>query len=85
MTVLKRIYKELASKHGLTEQQVEEIVVAQFMFVKKTMAEGVKNEVDSFKNIQLTHLGKFAVRRYKIEEYKNKANGKHTRNTGEED
>lgn len=77
---IKVIYQRIADKHGCTVEQVEEMVVSQFLFVKKVMAQGIKNDVDSFKSIQLTHLGKFAVRKYKIEEYINKtkakANGK---------
>lgn len=37
------------------------------------MASGVKNQPDTFKNIQLTNLGKFAKREYKLQEYKRRA------------
>lgn len=72
---LKKIYTEVAEKHGITIKEVEEIVTSQFMLVRKVMNEGIKNEPESFKSVQLTHLGKFAVRKYKLEEYKRKANG----------
>jgi nucleoid DNA-binding protein len=72
---LKEIYKEVAKEHGLTETEVEEIVSAQFLFVRETMREGEKNKPDTFKAIQLTHLGKFAIRKHKLEEFKKKANG----------
>lgn len=72
---LRDIYKLVAEKNGVSIEEVEEIVTAQFMLVRKTMNEGIKNEPESFKGIQLTHLGKFAVRTSKLEEFKNKANG----------
>jgi len=51
---------------------VEKVVNSQFKFVKDVMANGEKNRPDTFKTIQLTHLGKFAVRKSKIEYYKRK-------------
>ena len=68
----KGIYKSIAKQANLTVAQVEEIVQSQFAFVTQTMAEGVKNNPDTFKSIQLTHLGKFAVRKHKLEDYKEK-------------
>tara|TARA_R110002126_G_scaffold127296_1_gene269506 strand:- start:21536 stop:21760 length:225 start_codon:yes stop_codon:yes gene_type:complete len=74
--MLKDIYKVIAGKNNLTVKQVEEIAISQFMLIKKTMVEGVKNKPETFKSLQLTHLGKFAIRKYKLEEYKRKANEK---------
>ena len=71
--MLKDIYKAIAEKNNLTVKQVEEIAVSQFMLIKKTMLEGVKNKPETFKSVQVTHFGKFAVRKYKLEEYKRKA------------
>ena len=73
--VVKRIYQKIASDHNLSVAQVKEIVEQQFEFVRKVMAEGEKNKPETFKTIQLTHLGKFAVRKYKLEEFKKKNNG----------
>jgi len=72
---LKDIYTTIANKHGVTVRQAEEMAVSQMMFVKKVMAEGVKNKPETFKSVQVTHLGKFAVRKYKLEDYKRKADG----------
>jgi len=69
---VRQIYKDIANEYGKTVKEVEEIVVAQFMFVRKTMYEGEKNKPETFKSIQLTHLGKFAIRKYKLEEWKKK-------------
>ena len=71
--ILKDIYTTIAKKHNITVRQAEEMAVSQFMFIKKTMVEGVKNKPDTFKSVQVTHLGKFAIRKYKLEEYKRKA------------
>lgn len=73
-----KLYKEIAKKHGITPTQVKEIVESQFKFVKDTMASGIKNVPESFKSIQLTNLGKFAVRTHKLEEYKRKAERRST-------
>ena len=70
---LKTLYRDIAKKLDLTEEQVIEAVDKQFLFVRKTMGEGIKNQPETFKNIQLTHIGKFATRDYKLKEYKRKA------------
>tara|TARA_R110002020_G_scaffold194371_1_gene395204 strand:+ start:180 stop:449 length:270 start_codon:yes stop_codon:yes gene_type:complete len=67
---MKKIYKEIAEELNVPVSLIEKIVNSQFEFVKKVMAEGEKNKPDTFKTIQLTHLGKFAVRKKKIEFYK---------------
>tara|TARA_R110000822_G_scaffold296377_1_gene418801 strand:+ start:306 stop:563 length:258 start_codon:yes stop_codon:yes gene_type:complete len=73
---IKSIYYEIEKEYGISFKQVKDIVENQFKFVKKTMAEGIKNNPKSFKNIQITHLGKFAVRKYKLEEYARKEEGR---------
>ena len=70
---LKTLYRDIAKKLELTEEQVIEAVSNQFLFVRKTMGEGVKNQPNTFKTVQLTNLGKFATRDYKLKEYKRKA------------
>lgn len=67
------LYKKIAVKHNISVELVQAIVDSQFKFVKNTMASGVKNQPDTFKNIQLTNLGKFAKREYKLQEYKRRA------------
>tara|TARA_R110000751_G_scaffold79694_1_gene160622 strand:- start:140 stop:388 length:249 start_codon:yes stop_codon:yes gene_type:complete len=70
---VKKIYRRIAKEYGLTESQIKEIVEHQFLFVKGIMREGVKDLPETFKGVQLTYLGKIAVRSYKLEEYKIKA------------
>jgi nucleoid DNA-binding protein len=74
--ILKKVYKDIGIKYGLTTSEVEKIVRHQFSFVRQVMAQGEKNNPDTFKTIQLTHLGKFAVREYKLKEFQKKASGK---------
>jgi len=73
---LKKIYKDISAKYDIPVSKVEEIVKHQFKFVSDVMAEGDKNKPETFKTIQLTHIGKFALREYKLKEYKQKASGK---------
>jgi nucleoid DNA-binding protein len=70
---LKRIYKQISQNTGLSMEMVEEIVRSQFQFVKDIMASGEKNDPESFKTINVTHLGKFAIREFKVMEYYKKS------------
>ena len=72
---IKKLYGEIARTYGLDYRRVSDIIEKQFRFVKGAMAEGEKNNPETYKNIQITHLGKFATRKYKLEEYARKANG----------
>ena len=69
---MKKVYQEIAKELEISPGLVEKIVNSQFKFVKDTMATGEKNRPETFKTIQLTHLGKFAVRKKKIEFYRKK-------------
>jgi nucleoid DNA-binding protein len=71
--VIKNIYKQIAEETGLDIKQIQEIVKSQFQFVRDIMASASKNDPDSFKTINITHLGKFAIREYKVEEYYKKS------------
>ncbi len=68
----REIYEEVAKDLNLPMYLVEKVINSQFRFVKEIMAQGQKNMPESFKTMQLTHLGKFAIRKRKIEYYKNK-------------
>lgn len=70
--ILKKVYQEIANELDIPLSLVEKVVNSQFKFVKDVMANGEKNRPDTFKTIQLTHLGKFAVRKSKVEYYKRK-------------
>ena len=69
---MKKIYDEIAQELNVPSYLIEKVVNSQFEFVKNVMATGEKNKPETFKTIQLTHLGKFAVRKKKIEFYKRK-------------
>lgn len=73
--LMKKIYQQIekefnTSSYSPSTGLIEKIVNSQFKFVKDTMATGEKNKPETFKTIQLTHLGKFAVRKKKLEFYK---------------
>ena len=71
--IMKKVFQEIAKElNGPSSGLIEKIVNSQFKFVKDTMATGEKNRPETFKTIQLTHLGKFAVRKRKIEFYRKK-------------
>lgn len=70
--LIKKIFKKISEELQISSGVIEKIVNSQFKFVKDTMATGEKNRPETFKTIQLTHLGKFAVRKKKIEFYKKK-------------
>jgi CRISPR/Cas system type I-B associated protein Csh2 (Cas7 group RAMP superfamily) len=71
--VLKKIYKKIAEDTGVSLETVEAVIRSQFQFVRDTMASAQKNDPSSFKVINVTHLGKFAVREFKVEEYYKKS------------
>jgi len=73
---IKLLYKKISEKHGIPISKVQEVVEHQFKYIRQVMAQGIKNDPTSFKTIQITHLGKFAPRKYKLEEYKRKADNK---------
>jgi len=69
--VIQKIIQKIAKERKLSTEVVTKIVHSQFKFVKDTMALGEKNKPETFKTIQVTHLGKFAVRKKKIEQFRN--------------
>lgn len=73
---LKKIYKDISARYDIPVDKVEEVVRHQFKFVSDVMAKGNKNKPETFKTIQLTHIGKFALREYKLKEFQKKANEK---------
>lgn len=80
MSTVQRILREIATKENLPVETIEKIVYSQFKFVRKVMAEGIKNKPETFKSVQLTHFGKFAPREKKLQEYKKKADAKRNNN-----
>jgi hypothetical protein len=79
--IIKAILKDVSLRTNVPLVVVERIYKHQFEFTVKAMGEGVKNSADSFKTINLTHLGKFAPREYVLKQYEEKANGNRTEDT----
>jgi len=71
LITIQKVVQKIAKEQGLSIDIVTKIVNSQFKFVKDTMALGEKNRPETFKTIQVTHLGKFAVRKKKIEQFRN--------------
>ena len=71
MITIQKVVQKIAKEQGISIDIVTKIVNSQFKFVKDTMALGEKNRPETFKTIQVTHLGKFAVRKKKIEQFRN--------------
>ena len=67
---LRKLIKEISLSYNIPIKVVEEVVEDQFLFVREMMANGIKNEPDSFKSVNLTHLGKFSTRDYILQQYK---------------
>lgn len=68
--VLKQLVNDIHHKYGIPKKVIEKVINNQFLFVREAMAEGEKNDIKSFRNINLTHLGKFAVREHLLKKYK---------------
>ena len=71
LITIQKVVQKIAKEQGISIDIVTKIVNSQFKFVKDTMALGEKNRPETFKTIQVTHLGKFAVRKKKIEQFRN--------------
>lgn len=69
-------YKRIADKYNLTEKQVKEIYESQFTFAREAFKIGIKNEPDSFKNLNFIKLGKLYAKKGIIEKYKKIAENK---------
>ena len=67
---LKKFLKRLSLDNNVPLEVIHKVIDSQFLFVKETMAEGIKNDPESFKTINLTHLGKFAKRDRILKKYK---------------
>lgn len=68
---LQEILREIAKEEGLTYDQVKEIMESEFLCTKAAMKEGVHDEPDTFKNINIIKLGKIYFKPKMIEHMKN--------------
>ena len=75
-----KILKDISLTFYIPLEVVKEIVDAQFGFIQEIIKGGDRTEPDTLKNINVTHLGKFAVKPSKITFY-NKLKDDRTKGT----
>lgn len=63
---IKKLIKQAAKEHNLSEIKTELIVLSQFKFVRNVMEEG------DYKSIRLMHLGKFVASPKRIKQREDK-------------
>jgi hypothetical protein len=68
--LLNKLIREISLSTGIPKDVVTMIVDSQFLFIREVMALGEKNKPDTFKSVNVTHLGKFATRDYMLKKYK---------------
>lgn len=69
MTEKDKILKDISLRLYIPLEVVKECVSAQFDFIHKIIKEGDRTDPDTLKNINVTHLGKWAVKPSKIKFY----------------
>jgi hypothetical protein len=68
--LLNKLIREISLSTGIPKDVVKMIIDSQFLFIREVMALGEKNKPDTFKSVNVTHLGKFATRDYMLKKYK---------------
>jgi len=68
--LLNKLIREISLSTGIPKDVVKMIIDSQFLFIREVMALGEKNNPDTFKSVNVTHLGKFATRDYMLKKYK---------------
>lgn len=53
------LFRKLSTKYNIPEKEIEVIVNSQFKFVKNVIESAEKDNIPTFKSINLKHLGKF--------------------------
>lgn len=69
-------YKRVADKYGISEKEVKEIYESQFTFAREAFKIGIKNDPESFKNLNFIKLGKIYAKKGIVEKYKKIAENK---------
>ena len=71
MTEKDKIYKDISLTYYIPVEVVKAIINdGQFDFIYKTIKGGDRSNPETLKNINVTHLGKWAVKNSKMEFYK---------------
>jgi hypothetical protein len=68
---VREILQEIAKENDLSFEQIKEIFDSEFLCTKKAMGEGIHDEPDTFKNINLIKLGKIYCNTKIVENMKN--------------
>lgn len=80
---VKKLIRQIANELNIPYSIAEKAVESQFEYIKMTMGEGVHDDQESFKNIQLLHFGKFVVKPGRLNYLNKKKNGT-TNGSGED-
>lgn len=68
--VLRKIVLEISEELNIPEKVIEKAVMSQFKIVRDTISEAKKGDDDTFKNIYLQYLGKFAAKPGRLKHFK---------------
>lgn len=81
---LERIIREIAEEEKIPFDIAKAIWESQNMYTRKVMAEGVKGQIETFKNIRWRNFGTFIVNPARLEKiHKNGLNSKSKKNIQE--
>lgn len=69
--IQKNIIIQTAEKLNLNVEQVEELYLLYFKFVKETMEKGVHNDKNSFLNVRIPNFGMFCFNEKKYKKMQN--------------
>ena len=69
MTEKEKIYNDISLTYMTHLDVIDSVVSSQFDFIHEVIKGGDRKNPDTLKNIQVTHLGKFAVKESKIKFY----------------
>lgn len=61
---------EISEELNVPERVVEKVVMSQFKTVRDTISSATKGEDETFKNVYLQYLGKFAAKPGRLKHFK---------------
>tara|TARA_X000001382_G_scaffold21450_1_gene13013 strand:- start:9333 stop:9542 length:210 start_codon:yes stop_codon:yes gene_type:complete len=62
---MKEIYKELAIKYNLKPEQIKDIIISKFLFIRRELKSFDDSEFENLKTFHVTGFGKFFPSRKK--------------------
>lgn len=69
--ILRDIIREISEEENVPMAVVEKAVMLQFKVVRDTIASAEKGKDETFKNVYIQHLGKFAAKPGRLKHFKN--------------